>query len=99
MKETTVEQHLVKKIKAVGGVAWKFVSPGNNGIPDRIAILPGGRVWFIELKRPKTAAHPEGKLRPLQIFAARTLTDLGCNYAHLSSKEEVDVWFRKNTSN
>ena len=49
-RERDIESWLRDKIQQMGGVAMKFTSPGNDGVPDRIAILPGGQVWFIELK-------------------------------------------------
>lgn len=50
MKESEIEARLVRGVKALGGVAYKFVSPGNVGVPDRLVVLPGGRVIFVELK-------------------------------------------------
>ena len=51
-REKQIEDHLRNKVKKLGGRAYKFVSPGNSGIPDRLVILPGGKVGFAELKRP-----------------------------------------------
>ena len=51
MREKTVESRLVKAVQCMGGLCPKWVSPGLDGVPDRIAILPGGQVWFIELKK------------------------------------------------
>lgn len=48
--EARVETRLRDGAKAIGGKAYKFVSPGNNGVPDRIVCLPDGRVIFVELK-------------------------------------------------
>ena len=50
MLEKEIEAWLNKKIKELGGLSFKFVSPNNPGVPDRIYILPGGRVYFVELK-------------------------------------------------
>lgn len=49
-KENRVEQKLIDGVKALGGVTFKFISPGRAGVPDRIVILPGGTVHFVELK-------------------------------------------------
>ena len=49
MREKTIEEKLVKKAKERGGVALKFVSPGLDGMPDRIVILPDGHVGFVEV--------------------------------------------------
>ena len=50
MLEKTVERHLVNGIKKLGGICYKFVSPGTTGVPDRIVIMPRGRIIFVELK-------------------------------------------------
>lgn len=50
MLERDIERRLVTGVKALGGVAYKFISPGNTGVPDRLVILPGGHVCFAELK-------------------------------------------------
>ena len=52
MLEKDIEAHLVEGIKRLGGVAYKFTSPGRRNVPDRICVLPGGRVVFVELKAP-----------------------------------------------
>lgn len=48
--EKVIEQYLVKSVREAGGKAYKFVSPGNCGVPDRIVIFPDGRIVFAELK-------------------------------------------------
>lgn len=50
--EKDIEKYLRDEIKAIGGRAYKFVSPGNSGVPDRMVCLPGGRIAFVELKAP-----------------------------------------------
>ena len=52
MLEKDIETKLRNKVKALGGRAYKFVSPGNSGVPDRLVVLPGGKIGFAELKRP-----------------------------------------------
>ncbi len=52
MKEKQIEQKLVKEIKAAGGLALKFVSPGQSGVPDRLLLFPNGVAAFVELKAP-----------------------------------------------
>jgi len=61
----------VHKVKAAGGIAPKFVSPGLDGMPDRLLLLPGGRMAFVEVKAPGE------KPRPLQVARHRLLTELG----------------------
>lgn len=71
MLEKTVERHLTQEAKRRGGLALKFVSPGMDGVPDRILLLPCGRIAFVELKAP-------GKtLRPLQVRRKAQLEGLG----------------------
>ena len=60
MLERTIEQRLVEAVRKAGGLCPKFVSPGWDGVPDRIVLLPGGKLGFVELKAPGQ------KLRPLQ---------------------------------
>ena len=86
MLEKDVEAHLVAAVKARGGAAWKFVSPANRGVADRLVLLPGGRVWFIELKTET------GKLSPLQEVFRRVVLRLGGNYACLCGRKDVDLW-------
>lgn len=52
MKEKQIEQKLVRMAAAKGGVALKFVSPGCDGVPDRLVLFPGGKTGFVELKAP-----------------------------------------------
>ena len=71
MREKTVEAKLVKAVKSMGGLAPKFISPGLDGVPDRLVLLPGGKIAFIELKAENR------KMRPLQARRKRQLEALG----------------------
>lgn len=51
-RESLIEKHLVAEVKKAGGVAFKFISPGRRSVPDRIVLLPGGRIVFVECKAP-----------------------------------------------
>lgn len=84
MLEKEIEQHLVKRVKEIGGRSYKFVSPGNSGVPDRMVCLPGGRIIFIELKA--TGETP----RPLQEMQQKRLRDLGNTVYTFDSKELID---------
>lgn len=71
MLEKYIEQRLVTEVKKIGGLALKFSSPGFDGVPDRLILLPKGKMAFVELKAP-------GKtLRPLQEKRRRQLESLG----------------------
>lgn len=71
MREKTLEGKLVRAVRALGGIAPKLVSPGFDGMPDRLLLLPGGRIAFAELKAPGK------KPRPLQLRRKRQLEALG----------------------
>lgn len=63
MREKTVEQKLVKAVKAAGGFCPKWTAPGFDGLPDRIVLLPGGRMGFVEVKASGKKARPLQKSR------------------------------------
>lgn len=71
MREKDIEHKLVTAVKRCGGVAVKFISPGFDGMPDRIVLLRGGKLGFVEVKTP--GKHP----RPLQKARHRMLQKLG----------------------
>jgi len=85
--EKDIERHLVRRVAERGGVAYKWVSPGRVGVADRIVLLPGGVVWFVELKTVK------GRLSPWQKLFAAEMRRMGMNYIVVRSKAEVDQWF------
>jgi len=71
MREKDIERMLVDTIKSHGGICWKFTSPGTAGVPDRIILMPHGRIAFVEVKT--TGEKP----RPLQLARHRLLRQLG----------------------
>lgn len=83
--EKATEAYLRERVKALGGKAYKFVSPGNVGVPDRLIVLPKGRVFFAEIKSPK------GVLTANQKHQLNGLDKLGHRCYVLRSREEVDV--------
>jgi hypothetical protein len=89
MRERDIEEYLRNKVKASGGTAYKFTSPGNNGVPDRIIILPGNRITFVELKAPG------GKPTALQVNQHKRFRALGCDVRVIDSKEQVDELLRE----
>ena len=88
MRESDIERRLVQGVKKLGGKAYKFVSPGNVGVPDRLVVLPGGVVLFVELKAPG------GRLSPNQRLQMTELTGLGAHVFVLWGVEDVDVFLR-----
>lgn len=84
MLEKDIEARLVRGVKKLGGRAYKFVSPGNVGVPDRIVVLPGGRVIFVELKTEK------GVVSAAQRQQIRVLRDLGADVRVLQGVAAVD---------
>ncbi len=83
MKEAQIERALVKAVKGMEGLALKFVSPGMDGVPDRIVLLPYGRLAFVELKAP-------GKqLRPLQVKRKGQLEALGFSVYCVDAVEQI----------
>ena len=85
MREKNVESKLVKAVKSMGGLAPKFTSPGLDGVPDRLVLLPGGKMAFIELKAP------DKKLRPLQVRRKRQLESLGFLVYCMDRPEQIGV--------
>lgn len=85
MLESTLEQAARKHIRSLGGQCYKWVCPGENGVPDRICILPGGKIIFIELKRP---GRKDGmSARQKKIF--RILKALGCKAWRIDNLEDL----------
>ena len=85
MTEKNIEQYLVGKVREMGGKAYKFVSPGNAGVPDRLVIFPSGRIIFIEMKAPGRVPTN------LQNAKHRELKKLNQKVFVIDSKEKVDV--------
>jgi len=89
MREHVVENYLTSKVAELGGIAFKFVSPGNSGVPDRIVLLPGGRIFFVELKAPGK------KQEPLQIYRGKQITKIGFSIFCLDSIEAVKIFLKE----
>ena len=84
MIEKDIEKLLTEKVKELGGVAYKFVSPGHAGVPDRLIVIPGGEVVFVELKAPGK------KERALQVQEQERLKALGVRvFSTVDSAEKV----------
>lgn len=83
MREKQIEQKLGQAVKKKGGMCLKFVSPNFDGMPDRLIILPGGKIAFAELKAPGK------KPRPLQIARHKALMKLGFRVFVIDSVEQI----------
>ena len=83
MREKDIEQMLVRRVKAAGGICPKWVSPGYDGMPDRIILMPGGKIAFAEVKAPGK------KPRPLQASRHRLLMRLGFKVYVIDSAEQI----------
>ena len=92
MREKSIEEKLVAAVKVQGGVCWKFTSPGTAGVPDRIVLMPGGRIAFVEVKAPGE------KPRPLQLSRHKLLRRLGFLVYVLDNLADIDkiIWEVKN---
>jgi len=89
LREKDTEQQLVKAVKRHGGICPKFVSPGMDGMPDRIVLLPKGRMAFVEVKAP--GRRP----RPLQETRHRQLRSLGYGVSVLDTPAEIESLIRE----
>lgn len=88
MRESALERRLVREVERIGGLAPKWVSPGNRGVPDRLVILPGGRTIYVEMKKPGE------QLKPLQKRWKRKLQELGQEHYKIDNETDVDrfIW-------
>lgn len=84
MRESDIEIYAVKEVRKLGGVAYKFTSPGRIGVPDRIMLFPNGIIYFVEFKAPGKKPT-EGQLRE-----HKRIRDLGFYVEVVDSKEDVD---------
>ena len=89
MREKALEQKLVEAVKTAGGIAPKLVCPGLAGMPDRLVLLPGGKMAFVEVKAPSKM------LRPLQEKRKRQLEALGFQVYVINSYQAVEDFMKE----
>ena len=89
MTERELEKIFVKEVEKLGGKAFKWISPGNTGVPDRIVIFPHRRPIFVELKTGK------GKLTPVQRTQLKVLQNLGQHIYVLKGLEGLVNFFKR----
>lgn len=85
MREQTLERKIKEYVESRGGLFLKWVSPGYTGVPDRILLMPGGRISFVELKRPGT----KDGLSPRQKRVAYLLRGLGFSVIRAASLDDI----------
>ena len=83
MREKEIEKKLTQMVKKADGICPKLVSPGFDGMPDRMVLLPNGRICFVEVKAPGE------KPRPLQLSRHRLLRRLGFRVYVLDDAEQI----------
>ena len=83
MREKTIERRLVQEVKRRGGICPKWVSPGFDGVPDRLVFLPGKHFGLVEVKAPGE------KPRTLQVSRHRLLEKLGFHTYILDGIEQI----------
>ena len=86
MRESKIEKVLREAVESKEGIAYKFVSPGRRGVPDRLVLFPGGRAYFVELKTKK------GKLSPMQEREIDRLRRMGHSVAVVDSVQKAKDW-------
>ncbi len=89
MRESAIEARLRDGVKAMGGICWKFVSPGTTGVPDRLIILPGGRIIFIELKADT------GRMSAIQQYRINELRNIGADVRALKGPSQVKAFLEE----
>jgi hypothetical protein len=86
MKESEIENYFKWAVERAGGKTYKFTSPSHRGVADRIACMPSGKTYFVELKTKG------GRLSELQKIFAADMAKLNQNYTTLWTKEQVDAY-------
>lgn len=88
VRERDIERWIVGQIGRMGGIAFKFVSPGYDGVPDRLICMPGGRIYFAELKTET------GDLSRMQIYQIERLRMLGYDVRVIRGKKEAEEFIQ-----
>lgn len=83
MQESTIEKWLVREVRKLGGIADKFTSPGSPGVPDRIIVMPGGKIYFVELKAET------GRLSDIQIYQRKRYREVGADVRVIKGMDQA----------
>lgn len=89
MLEKDIEDWLNRQIEKMGGIAFKFVSPMNPGVPDEIYILPDGHIWFVELKQKF------GRIANIQKWQRDRIQAMGCNYRLVKGMDDAKMFVKE----
>lgn len=89
MREKTIERELIRAVRSCDGICPKLVSPGTDGMPDRMILMPGGKIGFVEVKAPGR------KPRPLQVKRHRQLRGLGFKVFVLDDTRQIPEIIRE----
>ena len=81
--ESQLERKLFERVKKMGGMCLKFVSPGRAGVPDRIILMPCGKIYFVEMK------SASGEVNPIQKYVFEKFKNLGFEVKILNSDEKI----------
>jgi hypothetical protein len=85
VREARIEDYLRARVRDAGGICVKLGAASYVGIPDRLVVLPGGWIVFVEVKKPKG-----GRIGRLQMYWRRKLLELGCRHRFVLTREAVD---------
>lgn len=86
IRENIIEKYLIEEVKKRGGMAYKFVSPGRANVPDRLCVMPGGRIFFVECKAPTK------DLRAAQLREVTRLRKLGAEVFVLNKCDVSEIF-------
>lgn len=89
MLEKDIEKWMTEKVTDLGGMSLKFVSPGNPGVPDRIYIFPGGKVYFVELKKEL------GRLSNIQKWQRARFQKMGCRFYVVKGMKSAEEFIKE----
>ena len=89
LKEKKIEERLISRVESYGGKCYKWIS-GETGVPDRIVIWKGGRVVFVETKKPKG-----GVLSDMQIYQQDEIKNRDAEVVNIKNYEEIEIFIDK----
>lgn len=91
--EKKIEKKFCDKVKAAGGLALKFMATACAGVPDRVVLMPNGRVYFVELKRE------DGKVSPIQKYMFEKFENLGSPVHVICNEKMIDDFITEVSAN